>query len=143
MSQLQLDVYLFFKDSKCKEAMEFYKSVFGGELTMQSYDEMPGDKAPNSEGKIMHAALKGGAIEFMASDSTSEGEFGRSAISISVGGDDEVLMRDLFPKLAEGGTIDYPLEKQFWGDIHGAITDKYGFEWMFNVSEKKDEAASS
>lgn len=142
MSQIQLDAYLFFKDKKCREAMEFYKEVFGGELSMQTYAEGMGEEFDRSEevknhsDKIMHAMLSGGAIRLMASDSTNEGKFGQSFISLSLSGSDEEKLTEFFNKLTEGGKVDMPLEKAPWGDTFGGLTDKFGVEWMVNINSK-------
>lgn len=137
MPKIQLDAYLFFTGN-CRDAMEFYKEVFGGKLNVQTYDEVPGEKPANSKGKIMHALLSGGDIRLMASDSTRKEKFGRSFISLSLSGSDDKKLRTIFDKLAKGGKIDEPLKKQFWGDVFGALTDKFGVEWMVNVNEKKE-----
>src|SRR5438045_3462767 len=98
MSNIQLDAYLFFRGNT-REAMEFYKEIFGGELSVQTYGEMPGDKPEEMKGfedKVMHAMLKGGDIRLMASDSTRSEDFGNSFISLSLSGTDEEKLRDLF-----------------------------------------------
>lgn len=137
MSKLQLDPYLFFMGN-CQEAMEFYKSVFGGELKIQKYDEMPGEKVPNAEGKVMHASLKGGAIDLMASDSTRTEPFGESFISMSIGGEDSELIHNIFDKLSAGGNVTAPIKKESWGDYFGTLTDKFGVDWMVVYGEKQD-----
>lgn len=135
MSKISLEPYLFFS-GECREAMEFYKSVFGGELEISDADpEQMGDM-PNKEwfkGKVMHASLKG-PVNLMASDSLKASEKA-TKIELSLGGTDEKAMREIFDKLAEGGTVKMPLEKQFWGDIYGQLTDKYQIEWMMNIGE--------
>jgi PhnB protein len=133
MANINLEAYLFFKGD-CREAMEFYKSVFGGEVEYNEADpEQMGD-IPNKEwfkGKIMHASLKG-PVNMMASDSSMASD--KSAkIELSLGGTDEKEMRQIFDKLAEGGKVKMPLKKQFWGDIYGQLTDKYNIDWMMNI----------
>lgn len=141
MSKVTLDIYPFFMGN-CREAMEFYKSIFGGELTIQTYGEVPGDKPEEMKGmddKVMHASLKGGDIEMMASDSTRKAPFGPSFISLSLSGTDEEKLRSLFDKLSEGGEVTSPLKKEFWGDIFGSLTDKFGIDWMVNIGEEAKE----
>lgn len=140
MSQVKLDVYIFFTGN-CKEAMEFYHSVFGGELTVQTYGEVPGDQSPEMaahKDKVMHARLSGGDVSLMAGDSTRTEKFGQSSITLSLGGSDEEKLRELFKKLAEGGTVTSELKKEFWGDIFGSLTDKFGIDWMVNISQSNN-----
>jgi PhnB protein len=137
MSAIQLDPYLFFQGN-CKEAMEFYKDVFGGELTMTAYKDTPGDfpgKAERLE-QIMHANLKGGAVTLMAAD-TPQASAKAAKIELSLSGDDEGQLRAIFDKLAVGGNVKMKLEKQFWGDVFGNLTDKYNIDWMVNINQHK------
>ncbi len=101
----RLNPYLSFADN-ARQAMEFYRGVFGGELTMNTFGEM-GGAAPGDENKIMHAQLETPAgYTLMASDAPagmphSEG----SSISVSLSGDDTDDLRGYFTKLSEGGTV--------------------------------------
>lgn len=137
MSAVAFDVYLFFTGN-CREAMEFYREVFGGELTIQTHDEVPGNTMEGMEGKVMHAHLTGGDISLMASDSTRKEAFGESFISLSLGGSDEAKLRSLFTKLSEGGEVTSELKKEFWGDTFGTVKDKFGVDWMVNIHESKE-----
>jgi PhnB protein len=134
MGKINLDVYLFF-NGNAKEAMEFYKGVFGGELEVNSYDDMP-EGTPGIEGVqkgwLMHSKLEGGDIKLMASDTLNASPVAKK-VSLSLGGTDEDYMRELFDKLSAGGKIFMPLKKETWGDIFGSFTDKYGVEWMMNI----------
>ncbi len=133
MPDVSLEPYLFFSGN-AKEAMEFYKAVFGGELeTTDANPEQMGDM-PNKDwfkGKLMHASLKG-PVNIMASDSPTASEKA-AKIELSLGGSDESAMRKIFDKLSEGGNVKMPLAKQFWGDIYGQLTDKYDIDWMMNI----------
>ena len=134
MSQVSLEPYIFFQGN-AKEAMEFYKGVFGGELEIQTMGEVPADvpRMPGmKETDVMHASLKGGAVNLMASDS-SKASAKASKVELSLGGTDEAEMRKIFDGLADGGEVNMPLEKQFWGDIFGNVTDRYGVDWMMNI----------
>jgi PhnB protein len=138
VANMSLEPYLFFK-GQAKEAMEFYKEVFGGELETSSYAETPGME--NTEGVqpdwLMHASLKGGAANLMASD-TAEASEQSKKVTLSLGGSDEAAMRQVFDKLSAGGSRVKPLEKMFWGDIYGDFTDKYGVDWMMNIGITKE-----
>jgi PhnB protein len=134
MAEVQLNPYIFFKGN-AKEAMEFYQSVFGGDLTVQKVGEVPADALPPGANKdhVMHAALRGGAVTMMAADSDKASPEAKK-IELSIGGKDEAQLRAIFDKLSAGGKVSMPLKKQFWGDIFGQVTDKYGIDWMVNVT---------
>ena len=130
----QLNPYLNF-NGNAREAMEFYHSVFGGELTVNSYADF-GETDPAAGPLLMHSRLDTPAgYTLMAADlmpgmPVTSG----SAITVSLTGDDAEL-RTYFEKLAEGGTVTVALEKQVWGDEFGQITDRYGVAWMVNVAQ--------
>lgn len=134
MAYISIEPYLFFKGN-AKEAMEFYKSVFGGDLQISTMGDTPKEAQmpgadPNS---VMHASLKG-PVNLMASDSPKASNK-TAKVELSLGGTDEAQMRKVFDALAEGGTVRMPLEKQFWGDVFGNLTDKYGVDWMMNIGD--------
>lgn len=137
---IKLEPYIFFRGN-CKEAMEFYKSVFGGELTMQTNDETPKDVqeqmgvTDENRNQIMHAKLEGDVV-LLGSDSRNASPEAKK-IELSLGGDDEEKLRGYFDKLSMGGKVIMPLAKQFWGDTFGMVTDKYGIDWMVNITAKK------
>ena len=130
----RLNPYIGFSDN-ARQAMEFYRDVFGGELTLSTFGDM-GAAQPGEENKIMHASLDTpSGFALMASDTPagmqrSEGSF----ISISLSGDDDAL-RGYFTKLSDGGSVTMPLEKQMWGDEFGMCVDRFGVQWMVNVSQ--------
>lgn len=125
--------YLTF-DGNAAEAMKFYHSVLGGELTMQTFAEANMAKTPEEKDRIVHATLKNDALTFMASD----GMVGKPVklgdnISMSISGKNQQWLGGVFEKLGQGGRVDMPLAKQFWGDTFGMVTDKFGIHWMVNI----------
>jgi PhnB protein len=58
-----------------------------------------------------------------------------TTITISLSGDDQDELSGYFTKLAEGGTVTMPLEKQMWGDVFGQLTDRFGVGWMVNITQ--------
>src|SRR5579864_6950415 len=111
-----LTPYLNFS-SQTKEAMEFYQSILGGELTMQTFAESGMPVADEDKNKIVHAELKNGSFTFMASDGGKDHpvKMGNN-INMSISGTDEAVLTKYFNDLSEGGKIEMPLAKQFWGD---------------------------
>ncbi|MEV3936212.1 VOC family protein [Glycomyces sp. NPDC049804] len=133
MGSTILNPYVQF-DGNAREAMEFYHSVLGGDLKVMTFGEsgMPG---PASD-KVMHAQLTSEAgYTIMASDTPPGMDYepGRN-ISISISGDDGDLLRRYWEALGEGATVTMPLEKQMWGDEYGALVDRYGVNWMVDIT---------
>jgi PhnB protein len=138
--QSKLNPYISF-EGNAREAMEFYKTVFGGELKLTTFEEMGGAPAGVEADKIMHAVLNAdNGITIMAADSaTGMREFiVGTNMSLSLSGDNEEELTGYFNKLAEGGTVESPLKKEAWGDTFGMCIDKFGIFWMVNIAAKKE-----
>jgi PhnB protein len=131
MANISIEPYLFFKGN-AKEAMEFYKDVFGGELNVTTYSDAGVTTEGTSPDWLMHASLENGEVKLMASD-TAEASPAAKKVSLSLGGTDEAAMRKIFDDLSAGGKIFSALKKEAWGDLFGSFTDKYGIEWMMNI----------
>jgi PhnB protein len=135
----KLNPHLNFKDN-AREAIEFYKSVFGGKLTISTFGEAGMSVEDNEKDLVMHSQLDAdNGFTLMASDTPShitpsEGKIG----NISISGDEEDELKGYWDKLAEGAKISQPLEKAPWGDTFGMLTDKFGVEWMVNIAGKKE-----
>ena len=131
----QLNPYISFKDN-AREAMEFYQTVFGGKLDMNTFNEFEASEDPSEGNKIMHAMLEAdNGITFMAADTPNSMEYRPgSAISMSLSGDNEKELRGYWSKLIADGKETMPLEKAPWGDTFGMLTDKFGIDWMINIS---------
>src|SRR5690606_22801492 len=121
--------------------LEFYESVFGGELALSTYKDGGVPHDPSEADHIMHGQLTGdNGITLMCADTPSgmPVKVG-SSISISLSGDDEATLTEYYNKLSAGGTVHEPLTKAPWGDIFGMFADKYGVEWMVNIAGAKAE----
>ncbi|WP_018478742.1 VOC family protein [Pontibacter roseus] len=140
-----LNPYLNFKGNT-EEAFRFYKSVFGGEfLALQRFKDTPeGDKlSSEDQEKIMHVALPIGqgnmlmgtdALESMGQTLTQGDN-----ISLAINADSEAEADKLFQGLSAGGKVTMPLQKAFWGDYFGMLTDKFGIQWMVSYTYTPEE----
>ena len=130
----QLNPYLSFRDD-AREAMEFYRSVFGGELTVSTFGEFGVSEDPAEADKVMHANLTtpGGLVLMGADTPNSQEHTTTSNISCSLSGEDPAELQGFWDGLSSGGTVAVPFEKAPWGDTFGMCTDKYGVSWMVNV----------
>ena len=116
------------------EAMRFYQSVLGGELKIQTFGEAKMAQRPEDNDRVIHAILKSGGISFMASDTMPDRQArGGDNVHMSISGEDLTWLTGVFSKLSQGGKVDMPLAKQFWGDTYGQLTDKFGIHWMVNI----------
>jgi PhnB protein len=134
----RLDPYISFKDN-AREAMEFYQTVFGGKLTMQTFKDFNASSDPDDDLKIMHAMLEAeNGISFMASDTPSRMEYSSgSSISLTLSGDRETELKGYFEKLSVGGRVTVPLAQSMWGDMFGICVDRFGVNWMVNITKPK------
>jgi len=135
--QTQLNPYISFKDTT-RAAMQFYKTVFGGKLTMSTFKEYQASDDPNEADLIMHSVLETeNGITFMASDTPNRMEYRPGTnFSMSLSGDNEAELTAYFQKLSDGGTVTMPLVPAPWGDTFGMCTDKFGVGWLVNISPK-------
>lgn len=136
-----LNPYLSFRDN-AKEAMAFYQSVFGGELTMSTFGDYNASDDAAEQDKIMHAMLRTDAgMVLMGADTPNSMEYSPgSSISVSLSGSDESELRGYFDKLTDGGTVTVPMEKSPWGDIFGMCTDRFGTDWLVNVGSEPGQS---
>ena len=129
-----LNPYLSFRDD-ARQAMEFYHSVFGGELTMSTFAEFHVSDDPAEADKLMHAnlATPGGLILMGADTPNTQEHVTTSNIAVSLSGEDEAELQRYWDGLSAGGTVTVPFAKAPWGDTFGMLTDKFGVDWMVNV----------
>jgi PhnB protein len=128
-----LTPYLLF-DGSCHEAMEFYQSVFGGELAAIKVKDSPAkDHMPAfQQNKVLNAHLRSGAVEISASDwlATDATPMRGNTVCLYLSGGTFEELKTLFAKLAESANVTNPLKEQFFG-VYGALNDRFGVRWMF------------
>ena len=131
----RLNPYLGFRDN-AKEAMDFYQSVFGGELTSSTFAEFHASEDPAEQDKVMHSMLTtDGGLVLMAADTPNSMDYTPgNDHSISLSGEDEAELRGYWDKLSEGGTVAMPLERAPWGDTFGMCVDRFGVRWLVNIA---------
>ena len=132
---VRLNPYLTFRAS-AREAMTFYQSVFGGELTISTFAELHASDDPAEHDKVMHSQLEApDGLVLMGADTPNSMEYRPQAgVSVSLSGDDEARLRDYWERLSEGGTVMAPFQKAPWGDTFGMCVDRFGTSWMVNAA---------
>jgi PhnB protein len=130
----RLNPYLNFNGS-ARDAMQFYASVFGGELTITTFAEL-GMEGLDAD-RVMHAMLQtSNGYTIMGADVTSTMEYQpMSGSSVSISGDeaDSAALHSYWEKLSADGTTTMPMAKQAWGDEFGMCVDKFGVPWMIDI----------
>jgi PhnB protein len=131
----RLNPYLNF-NGNARQALEFYASVLGGDLNLNTFADFGGKDAPGAD-KIMHGQLETEAgYTLMAADTPPGMEFqGIHGFGVSLSGDDADVLRGYWNRLSDGGTVTMPMRKQAWGDEFGMCTDKFGVPWLVNISQ--------
>ncbi len=132
---MKVQPYLFF-DGRCEEAIEFYRQALGAEvLALMRFRDSPdppppGMLAPGSEDKVMHASLRIGETEIMASDGRCAGKPAFQGVSLSLSVPGEAEADRLFDALAEGGQVQMPIGRTFFSPRFGMVADRFGVSWM-------------
>ncbi len=139
----RLNPYLTFTDT-ARDAMEFYRSVLGGELNVSTFGDF-GQDDPALASLVMHSQLETAlGFTLMGSDTPPghgpdvPGSGGNGWISLS--GDDREALRGYFAALQEGGQVVTPLEVQMWGDEFGQLVDRFGICWLVNIAQEQAAA---
>jgi PhnB protein len=131
----RLNPYLSFRDN-AREAMEFYQTVFGGELTVSTFGEFGASQDPAEQNKVMHAQLTSpNDLVLMGADTPNSLPYTVGTnISVSLSGDDEAELSGYYEKLVAGGSVTEPLAKAPWGDSFGMCVDRFGVNWLVNIA---------
>lgn len=137
--------YIAFRGN-CGEAIEFYQSALGAELLYaEKYSESPmKEMCPPGTDGIMHCTMKiGGTHLMMCDDFHSENFSTDGNISLAIGLNDTGKAHEMFDNLADGGNVTMPLDKTFWAEAFGMVTDKFGINWMVNCDKPDTEHAKA
>ncbi|WP_282945574.1 VOC family protein [Cellulomonas endometrii] len=137
----RLNPYLGFRDN-ARDAMEFYQSVFGGELTVSTFGDFQASEDPAEKDKVMHSQLETpGGLVLMAADTPNAMAYTPGdtfSVSLSGGPDSDAELHGYWDKLADGGTVVEPLAVAPWGDAFGMVTDRFGVTWLVNIAGNAD-----
>jgi PhnB protein len=129
---VELNPYLFFPGN-AEEAINFYQEVFGGQVDITRLGDVDPNAPAGQRNLVVNAQLTGGDLTLRAADREDTSTEPQTRVELSLISTDEARLRIVFDSLAGGGTVRTKLDRQFWGDIFGAVTDKYGIGWQINV----------
>ncbi|HUZ59835.1 MAG TPA: glyoxalase/bleomycin resistance/extradiol dioxygenase family protein [Hanamia sp.] len=130
--------YLNF-NGDASDALDFYCKALDGEIVFkQTFGESPVKSSESQKNKIMHASFKSGDLNFLVSDGIEGQTVSKGTnLSLSLNFENVNELNKAFANLADGGKVTMELQDTFWGARFGMLTDKFGFNWMFNHDYKK------
>ena len=132
----RVEPYLYFTGN-CRQAMEFYKDVFGGDLSITLYGDVKEDQRPDDMpgDQVLHAYLKNDSFVIMASDvAQREYNLGNN-VQVNVSCESEEEISGFFDKLSQSGKIDQKIHDTFWGAKFGKLTDQFDIPWLLNYQK--------
>ncbi len=133
---MRMTPYLYFKGA-CEDALTFYVACgLGKVVDLRRYagSPMEGRDGGAWRDKVMHSLFEGDGIRFYASDGPDSEPMKGAALMIEL--DSADVVAQLFDRMSEGGRVTVPLKKQFWGDVYGNFTDRFGVQWAIIVPAK-------
>ncbi|MED1467429.1 VOC family protein [Bacillus salipaludis] len=132
----QITPYLMF-DGNAREALEFYREVFQGEiLNVQTYGESGYNNSPEAENLLIHAHFKKDDLFIMASDAFPGNVINKgNNISLALDLESEDEINRLYDALRENGKVYMELQDTFWGAKYAKVTDPFGIAWDLNYQK--------
>lgn len=135
MSNVTASPYINFQ-GRAREAMEFYQKALGGNLDLLAFDAAGAPKPAGPTDRIMHARLDADGVTILATDGMPDypPTVGDN-FAITLMGSDSERLTHIFTELSAGGNVKQPLKAEVWGDTFAWFADKFGINWMINISK--------
>jgi PhnB protein len=133
----QVTPYLSF-NGNAREALEFYKTVFEGEISViQTFGEADYPTPPEADNLVMHARFEKGDLVLMFSDAFPgySVEMGGN-ISLTLEPENEEEIQTLYNRLSDKGTVLMELQDTFWGARYARVKDAFGITWDMNLQKQ-------
>ncbi len=137
---MAVEVYLNF-NGNCRQAVEFYAEVFNTEkpeiMTFGEVPENPEYKLPEeAKNLVMHTRLNINGSRVMFSDTFPGHPFIEgNNVTLAYVSNDLELMKSVFDRLKNGGSVTMELQETFWSKSYGSLKDQFGIEWQFSHEE--------
>jgi len=134
---MKLNPYLLF-DGNCEAALRFYEQALGAKtLSLMHYGGTPAcaQLPADMKNKVLHARFAVGDVVVMVSDCPPDRYTKPQGQALALGTDQPAEAERLFHSLAEGGTVTMPIDKTFFAERFGMVTDKFGVPWMVSCEK--------
>jgi PhnB protein len=137
MFAMRICPYVSF-NGNCAEVVAFYERAFNVKAEIMRYkDAPPEDGYQASEGTgnlVMHAQFELGGAMVMLCDVPPETPVNVGEnIAIMAEFDNADIAKAAFEALREGGEVGMELQKTFWSECFGSLTDQFGINWSISV----------
>ncbi|RFS18992.1 VOC family protein [Chitinophaga silvatica] len=132
-----LTAYLVFGNN-CREAMNFYQKVFGGDLKVMTMADSPmkDQTPPEAKDLVMHAFLQAPGFALMASDGMpGQPPVNGDSVQLAIGVTSVEDAERIYQQLSAGGQVKMPLQETFWAHRYGQFADKFGINWMVSYNK--------
>lgn len=119
-----------------RAALEFYQSVFGGDLAVITYADAHSVTAADEAQQIMWGqVVSADGFHVMAYDvpAHTAHDPGTIPVFVSVRGADTAEISRYWEKLADGSEVVVPLGQAAWSPLYGMLTDRFGVTWVLDV----------
>ncbi|MBB2947000.1 PhnB protein [Actinoplanes lutulentus] len=120
-----------------REALEFYRTVFGGDLVAVTYADAHSVPSPDEADQIMWGQVTSPeGFQIMAYDVPSSRPWsaGDSPFFVSVRGSDADEITGYWKRLSEGSAVVVELGPAGWAPLYGMVTDRFGVTWVLDVA---------
>ena len=135
MAAFTIIPYINFQ-GRAREAMEFYHKALGGKLTFLTFNPDGPPKEAGPGDSIMHSMLEADGATLYGTDGMADyPPTAGDNMAVALSGSDSEKLTSAFNALADGGTIKGPLKEESWGATFGWLQDKYGINWMVNITK--------
>ncbi|MBL7494882.1 VOC family protein [Frankia sp. CNm7] len=119
-----------------REALEFYQSVFGGELVAVSYADMGNADPATADNVVWGQVAADNGFRVMAYDVYPHlpWDQGQDPFFVSVRGTDPAELQGYWDKLVEGADVRQPIGPSQWAPLYGQLTDRFGVTWVLDIA---------
>jgi PhnB protein len=126
-------------NGQCETAFKFYERCFGGKIQMMlawGSSPMAAQAPPEWGGKILYGRITVGDTDLIGADALPQQYAKPQGFSVLLNLDEPAEAERIFHALAEGGTVQMPLQQTFWAALYGGVVDQFGMRWEINCEEK-------
>ncbi len=121
---------------EARAALEFYRSVFGGEIAVITYKDAHSVTDEAEADQVMWGQVESAeGFRLMAYDVPGHTSWnpGEKPYFVSVRGDSVEQVTAYWEGLSEGAEIVQPLGASAWAQVYGMLKDRFGLTWVLDV----------